>query len=150
MRVKAMTRNLIIPLDIPANKSGDVKARLNKVYQNGTHKLVSADGTELNISDHVFKVLEQIIPHLERGIRTVTISPNNAEMTTQEAADILNVSRPYLIKLLESGEIPHTKTGSHRRIKVKDVMAYKDKKESQRSQALRELTDIMQEYGLFD
>lgn len=98
----------------------------------------------------MFKVLQEIVPALEQGRITVTISPTDAEMTTQEAADILNVSRPHLIKLLDNNEIPYTKTGSHRRIKVKDVMDYKEKKDSQCRQSLNEMAEIMQENGLFD
>ncbi len=145
-----MAKNLLIAIDTPVKPCGEAKRRFEQYYQKGTHKLVDADGTELPISDNLFKVLLKILPILEEGRTTVTISPNSAEMTTQQAADILNVSRPYLIKLLESDEIPHTKTGSHRRIKVKDVLDYKEKKETQRSQALSKVTDIMQENGLFD
>jgi excisionase family DNA binding protein len=98
----------------------------------------------------LFKVLQEILPVLEEVRTTVTISPNSAEMTTQEAADILNVSRPHLIKLLDNNKIPYTKTGSHRRIKVKDVMDYKEKKDTQCRQSLSEMAEIMQENGLFD
>lgn len=145
-----MSKNLLIAIDTPAKPCGDVVRQFEQYYQKGTHKLVGADGTELAISDNLFKVLLKILPVLEQGRTTVTISPNNAEMTTQEAADILNVSRPHLVKLLNNNEIPHTKTGTHRRIKVKDVMDYKEKKDTQCRQSLNEMTEIMQENGLFD
>lgn len=145
-----MSKNLLITIDSQINRSGDLRKQLEERYQTSTHKLVRADGTELPISDNVFQVLLQILPALEQGKTTVTITPTNRELTTQEAADILNVSRPHLIKLLESNEIPYTKTGSHRRIKVKDLMAYKEKKDSQCRQSLLEMTEIMQENGLFD
>ena len=111
---------------------------------------MSTDGTKFPISEHVFEVLLQILPVLEQGRATVTISPNNAEMTTQEAADILNISRPHLVKLLDNNEIAYTKTGSHRRLKVKDIMDYKEKKDTQCRQSLSEMAEIMQENGLFD
>jgi len=146
-----MTKNVLVAIDTPTKKIGDLRKHFSELYQNGTHKLVNADGKEqLPVSDGLFKVLMEIIPLLENGRTTVTISPSNAEMTTQQAADTLNVSRPYLIKLLESGEIPYVKTGSHRRIKVKDVIAYKEKREEQRSESLSDLRDIMEEYGLFN
>ncbi|RUT09536.1 hypothetical protein DSM106972_000300 [Dulcicalothrix desertica PCC 7102] len=145
-----MSKNLLVTIDAEGNRSSNLRKQLEERYQNGTHKLVRADGTELPISDNVFQVLQQILPALEQGRTTITITPNNREMTTQEAADILNVSRPHLIKLLENNEIPYTKTGSHRRIKVKDLMDYKEKKDSQCRQSLSEMTEIMQENGLFD
>ncbi len=119
-------------------------------YQAGEHKLVGADGREIPIPDNLFKVLLEILPALKNGRTTVTISPANRQLTTQEAADILNVSRPYLIKLLEQNEIPYTRTGSHRRIQVKDLIDYKEKRDTQRSQSLSKMTGIMEENGLFD
>ena len=145
-----MSRNLLVTIDTPSKFSGDIRKKYEQDYQRGTHKLVKANGEEIPISDNVFKVLQEIVPALEQGRITVTISPTDAEMTTQEAADILNVSRPHLIKLLENNEIPYTKTGSHRRIKVKDVMDYKAKKDAQCRQSLSEMAEIMQENGLFD
>jgi len=71
-----------------------------------------------------------------RGFRTI---PVDAELTTQEAADCLNVSRPYLIKLLENGEVPHIKTGRHRRIRASELFAYKQKRDDTRSSALDDL-----------
>lgn len=132
-----MSKNLLVTIDSQGNCSSNLRKQIEERYQTNTHKLVRADGTELPISDNVFQVLQQILPALEQGRTTVTITPTNCEMTTQEAADILNVSRPHLIKLLENNEIPYTKTGSHRRIKVKDLMDYKEKKDSQYHHSLK-------------
>lgn len=71
-----------------------------------------------------------------RGFRMI---PVDAELTTQEAADCLNVSRPYLIKLLENGEIPHIKTGRHRKVRASELFAYKKKRDETRSAALDDL-----------
>ena len=65
--------------------------------------------------------------------KSFSIMPVNAELTTQQAADMLNVSRPYLVKLLENNEINFTKTGRHRRIKAQDLFAYKEKRDSERA-----------------
>ncbi len=145
-----MSKNLLITIDSSVNDPGDLRKPIEQSYQTCTHKLVAADGTELPISDDVFQVLKQIVPLLEKRRTTVTISPANHEMTTQQAADILNVSRPHLIKLLENNEIPYVKTGNHRRIKVKDVIDYKEKRDIQCRKSLDEMKDIMQENGLFD
>ncbi len=77
--------------------------------------------------------------------RGVTIIPENAELTTVEAASILNVSRPFLIKLLEDKAIPHRLVGKHRRILVDDVMAYKDRIDEEREAVLDQLTADAQE-----
>lgn len=71
-----------------------------------------------------------------RGFRMM---PVEAELTTQEAADLLNVSRPYLIKVLEKGDIPFVKVGRHRRIRAEDLFAYKVQRDQHRSEALAEL-----------
>lgn len=80
-----------------------------------------------------------------RGFRMI---PVDAELTTQEASDCLNVSRPYLIKLLENGEIPHLKTGRHRKVRASELFAYKQKRDGIRSSALSELAALDAENDL--
>ena len=82
--------------------------------------------------------------------RAVSIVPINKELTTQEAADILNISRPYLVKLLEAGQIPFTKVGSHRRVRFSDVLAYQKQRENERKQALAEIAHISEDAELYD
>ena len=78
----------------------------------------------------------------------ITIMPTHAELTTQQAADMLNVSRPHLIKLLESEEIAFTKVGSHRRIRLQDVIDYKNKRLARSRELLAELAQQAQEDDL--
>jgi excisionase family DNA binding protein len=80
-------------------------------------KLVGPGGEEVELSDALFHVLRQAVHHLSRG-NSVAIAPLHRELTTQQAADLLNVSRPYLVQLLEEGHIPFTKTGTHRRVRL--------------------------------
>jgi excisionase family DNA binding protein len=80
----------------------------------------------------------------------VTPIPIHAELTTQEAADLLNVSRPYLIEQIELGEIPHHKIGKHRRIHFNDLIVYKDRIDLATAQGLDEIVAISQELGLYD
>ena len=76
--------------------------------------------------------------------------PVHMELTTQEAADLLNVSRQYLVRLLEDGAMPFTKTGTHRRIRFGDLMAYKRARDATRRQGLKRLTRLSEELGLYD
>jgi excisionase family DNA binding protein len=91
-------------------------------------------------------MLAQILGFLANG-QGVTITPSNAMLTTQQAADFLNVSRPYLIKLLESGEIPFEKVGTHRRVAFGELMEYKRRDDQERRRAADELTELGQELG---
>ncbi len=89
-------------------------------------------------------LLMEILEAMAAG-RGMTIIPQNAELTTVQAADILNVSRPFLIKLLDEGTIPHRKVGKHRRILIEDVINYKEKIDSEREAILDELVADAQE-----
>lgn len=91
-------------------------------------------------------ILAQILGFLANG-RGVTVTPSNAMLTTQQAADFLNVSRPYLIKLLEAGEIPFDMVGTHRRVAFAALMEYKRRDDQERRRAADELTELGQELG---
>ena len=90
----------------------------------------------------------QILDLLGQG-RGVQILPREAELTTQQAADMLNVSRPYLIGLLESGKISFRKVGRHRRIKFEALMEYKRQDDLERRAAADDLADLSEELGLY-
>lgn len=112
-------------------------------------RLVSPHGEEIELPESVFHVLREVVHQMAQG-KAVTVVPVNQQLTTQEAADILNVSRPYLVKLLEQNEIPFTKTGTHRRIRFSDLMAYKKQRDAARRGGLARLTQMSQEMGLYD
>ncbi len=89
----------------------------------------------------------QILGQLAEG-RGVSVIPSRAEVTTQQAADLLGVSRPYVVRLLEDGAVPHRKVGRHRRILLEDLLAYKRADDEQRRTAADELGDLGQELGI--
>jgi len=112
-------------------------------------KLIGPNGEIIELPKSVFRVLRQIVYHMMRG-RAIFIVPENKELTTQEAAEILNVSRPYLVKLLEQGKIPFVKVGTHRRIRFSDLMNYKKLRDAERERGLDEIAQMSQDLGLYD
>ena len=107
----------------------------------------SGSVAEFPLPQAALRLLQTILAQMAEG-NSITIIPNHAELTTQQAADFLSVSRPYLIGLLEKGEVPFRKVGTHRRILFSDLTAYqKEAKEAQRY-ALDELTAQAQELGM--
>ena len=92
-------------------------------------------------------LLMEILEAMAAG-RGVTLIPENAELTTVQAADVLNVSRPFLIKLLEENVLPHRKVGKHRRVRLEDVMAYKTRIDREREKVLDQLAREAQEQGM--
>ena len=109
-------------------------------------RLVGPSGESIPIPNAVFCLIERMVAVLARG-DAITIVPVGKDLTTQQAADILNVSRQYLVRLPDGGEIPFTRTGKHRRVRADHVLAYKERRDVKRRSSLDELTRISQEYG---
>jgi excisionase family DNA binding protein len=93
------------------------------------------------------RLLSSILKEIAKG-NAVTLVPSNATLTTQQAADILNVSRPFLIGLLDAEKLPYQRLGSHRRILLADLMAFKSKVDTARDDAMRQITEEAQELSL--
>jgi excisionase family DNA binding protein len=101
----------------------------------------------LRLPTSALRALLNVLTEIGQG-NAVSILPIHAELTTQEAADLLDVSRPFLVQLLEQGDIPFHKVGTHRRVRYQDVIAYKQQIDAQRRKALGELTAQAQELGM--
>jgi excisionase family DNA binding protein len=106
--------------------------RLHQLIERGGAKVVGADGVQLTIPDPVQNMLLTILKNMELS-KAVSIVAEDHPLTTQGAAEILGVSRPFLVRLLESGAIPFHKVGAHRRIYFHDLWDYKSRRDAAQS-----------------
>lgn len=102
---------------------------------------------EVVVPEAAFRLFVELLEHMARGC-AVTVMPAQAELTTQQAADVLGVSRPFLVGLLEQGLIPFRRVGNRRRLLLRDVMAYKARDDEQRRRVADQLAQEAQELGL--
>jgi excisionase family DNA binding protein len=143
----------IAPTDADALVARESARRLAPALTeaNGTMQIRvgETDGTSepVTIPTAAFRLLVTILAEMARG-NAVRLIPHHAELTTQEAADLLNVSRPYVVRLLDEGRIPSHRVGTHRRVLFKDVMHYKEEHRRVRGAALDRLSALDQELGL--
>jgi excisionase family DNA binding protein len=112
-------------------------------------QLMGPGGVVVDMPESLFTALRQIVPYLLRG-DAVSLVPVHQQMTTQQAADFLNMSRPHLVKLLRDGIIPHTLVGTHRRVYFRDVLEYRRRRDAERRKALDEMTALAEEFGVYD
>jgi excisionase family DNA binding protein len=105
------------------------------------------DEVTISLPEAAADALLRLLSDLAEG-RAVSIAGADEELTTREAADLLGVSRPYLVGLLKDGEIPSHKVGSHHRVYRRDVLAYKARRREKSEEAMQELTRLSQELGL--
>jgi excisionase family DNA binding protein len=112
-------------------------------------KLVGSDGEEMVLPEPMYELFRGLIPILKRG-QPFFLCPAEQSLTTQEAADLLGMSRPYLKKLLDRDEIPFFRVGSHRRVKFMDLMDYRERRERERAAQMDELLAISEEMGVYE
>lgn len=112
-------------------------------------RLVDPDGNQIDIPNELYGVVLDLVTALSRGI-AVTIAPHNTMLTTQEAADLLNISRPTLVRLLTDGDIPYTMRGRHRRVMLRDILDYRDRTRHGRRQTLDQMTADAEDDGLYN
>jgi excisionase family DNA binding protein len=112
--------------------------------QHPPYVVVGADGNHIELPASALEALRKVVEAMSRG-ESVTVIPHDKQLTSQEAADILFVSRPHLIKLLDRGDLPFHRVGTHRRIRIEDVLAYRERRDAEQRAALNELTRLSEE-----
>lgn len=153
-----MTNSILNNLSLPA--PGEIEAAVRGQRELAAYLSTKMETQKISIQDvdnntHQIELptssltlLMSILVELAVG-NAVQVVPVHAELTTQEAANILNVSRPHMVKLLENGHLPFHKTGRHRRVLFADLMGYKHQRDQESTEAMQELADYSQELGLY-
>jgi len=140
-----------MPTEIETENAGQllqILSGLVKVDEPARFNLALAKDniTEVTLHPAIAKTFIDVLRLISSG-KGFQLLPLDAELTTQQAADLLNVSRPHLIKLLEQKQIPYTKTGRHRRIRAEDIFAYKERRDETRAAALSAMAQDDMEHG---
>lgn len=112
-------------------------------------RLVGPDGTSVDIPEPMFDVLLQVAAAMKAGL-AVTVAPHHLTLSTQEAADLLRISRTTLVRLLESGEIPFEKPSRHRKVRLDDLLEYRRRQRSQAELAFADMIADTDRLGLYD
>ena len=132
-------------MQIAAESSGQLAALIGR---GKTARIrIMDEGQDITVPLSAMKMLVDILAHMGAG-EAMTLIPQHAELTTQQAADFMNVSRPFFVKLLEEGNIDFHKVGSHRRVYFRDLVAYKEQSMDERRKALDELAKQAQEMNM--
>jgi len=155
-----MTATLISgPFETVAPTEADAQLASDSSRQLATHKLGRRQSVRIQLVDDgeqaeavavpasALRLFLHLLTEMSQG-NAVTLIPTHAELTTQQAADLLNVSRPYLVKLLDEGKIPCRTVGKYRRVRLDDLLAYKRKDDEARAKILDQLQAEAQELGM--
>ena len=144
------TSSTLDPVSLPTSQEEQVHALHDLLRREGKARLVGKGGEPaIELPDAVYDLLLQILEGMQEG-NAISIVPVMQDLTTQQAAGMLGVSRPFFVKLLESGKLPHHLTGTHRRVYLKDLMAYKQHRDQERHEALNRMAQEAEEAGLYD
>jgi excisionase family DNA binding protein len=133
---------------LPPDDPGSLASRRGAIPEQGA-RLVGPDGTTTDLPAEVFEALRGVVQALQHG-QAVTIAAHGTELTTGQAAEMLGVSRPTLVKLLDTGQVPCTQPGRHRRVQVADVLAYRQRRSEERASGLAAMVAISEDLGLYD
>jgi excisionase family DNA binding protein len=142
-----LAERTVLPPEDPGRLGGVLAALTTRRAQGAA--LVGPDGERLDVPPEVFEILREVVEALAQGL-AITIAPHQMVLSTSEAADILGISRPTLVRLLEAGEIPYEQPGRHRRVRLADVLAYHERARRHRAAGLDQMVADAEDAGLYD
>ena len=140
----ALATEPIVPTENDSSLARESSRRLSQFMDRNLKVRVPETDETIELPASAVRLLVHLLSEMAAG-NAVTLFPIHAELTTQQAADLLGVSRPFLVGLVEQGIIPHRKVGTHRRVLFLDLMAYKRRIDAKRHEALDELAAQAQE-----
>jgi len=144
------TSSTLDPVSLPASQEEQVHALHELLRREGKARLIGKGGEPaMELPDAVYDLLLQILEGMQQG-KAISIVPVMQDLTTQQAAGMLGVSRPFFVRLLESGKLPYHLTGTHRRVYLKDLLAYKQHRDRERHEALKRMAQEAEDAGIYD
>jgi excisionase family DNA binding protein len=145
-----MTTSILDPISIPIAQQEQLRELQKLMRKEGKASLVGKGGEPaLELPDAVYSLLLSILGGMQEG-KAISIVPVTQDLTTQEAANFLGVSRPFFVKLLETGKLRYHRTGTHRRVYLKDLMAYKQHRDQDKMDAINRIAQFEEDAGLYD
>jgi excisionase family DNA binding protein len=136
------------PVTLPQAEQQEVQ-RLERLLKRGAPILVGGSRERVRLPVTVYELLKRIVQLMAAG-KAITLVPDDQVVTTQRAADILGMSRPFFVKLLETGAMAHHRVGNQRRVYLRDVLQFAHEREQERQAALNRLSRHAFETGLYD
>ena len=149
MASKSPARDVIQPVAADKNDIDLLEAALSRVPANTTFCLSGPDTAPVELPESLYRALRDAAQILRQG-SAVVISPLRRRLSTTEAGDLLGVSRQYLTRLIDKGQIPCDRTGRHRRLKLSDVLEYKRRRDDARGAFIDDFTAESAEAGFYD
>jgi excisionase family DNA binding protein len=134
---------------MPTTSRAQSISGLRNIVRGGSIEIRPTNGKGVRVPAKVVKLLDEILSNLEAG-NAVSVVANERRLSTQQAADLLGVSQPHVVELLEAGDIPFHHVGSHRRVYLKDVLAYKKVRDKRRRSALNRMARMEVAAGTYD
>lgn len=144
--MRAVLEHTVLP---PADDASTLPGIVAVLERNDRAALVGLDGAQIVLPVEVCEVLRDVVTAMANG-QAITIAPHDTILTTQEAANLLGISRPTLVRLLEAGEIPFTQPGRHRRVSLADLIAYQRRVRTSRRKTLDAMTNEAAEDDAYD
>jgi excisionase family DNA binding protein len=137
------------PVGVSSKEHANIRA-LRQLVREGSVKIVGAKGRRrAELPRAVAELLDEILKNMQAG-KAVSVVPEHQQLTTQRAANLLGVSRPFMVRLLEEGELTFHMVGSHRRVYLKDLLAYKKRRDEERHDSINRMARMELEAGTYD